>query len=109
MKWEENVKGPILLSLGCKPFQWGSCSASEMLAGSSPKLSKSMCKALKRHCFKLFSSRVAMCCVIVFQPLMQVYITREKLPAALEGEYLGLQCVRQNKHPLFPIKTCQSI
>lgn len=58
---------------------------SEVLAGSNPKLSKSMCKALKRHWFKLFSARVATWCVIVFQPLKQVYITREKLLTALRA------------------------
>lgn len=56
---------------------------SEVLAGSSLKLSTGICKALKKHCFKLLSSRVATWCVIVLQPPRQVYIASEKLPAAL--------------------------
>lgn len=80
---EENLKGLILLSLGCKPIPVGACLAGEVLAGSSPELSKSMCKALKGHWFRQFCSRTATCGVVVLRAPLRGWIMKEKLPAEL--------------------------
>lgn len=69
LKWKKMSRASSFLVWDGSQFQWGSCLGEE-LAESSPELSKSTFKALKRHWFRLFCSRVAMSCGVVLQALL---------------------------------------
>lgn len=83
LKWKKMSRAWSLSVWDVSQLQWGSCLAGEVLAGSSPELSKSMCKALKGHWFRLICSRVAMCCGVVLEALLWAWVTGGKLSAEL--------------------------